>query len=174
MPFTGMSSNIRLPFVPLSQALFTLAKEKISDSWKVAVLTVVVDFLLILAIMLNLEYPWAVDPTNPLFKIFYMIEIHKPLSAAGYKFYLVVFYLLSAMLYVCIAICVWVAWCFKNDSFPFLWPIKFVRVVASLFFGMFYIAALNIFLVILECAPDHGVWAQHIWHVREFGNGGDG
>eukprot|EP00198_Chlamydomonas_reinhardtii_P011170 XP_001700507.1 predicted protein [Chlamydomonas reinhardtii] len=165
MPFTGMSSNIRLPFVPLSQALFTLAKEKISDSWKVAVLTVVVDFLLILAIMLNLEYPWAVDPTNPLFKIFYMIEIHKPLSAAGYKFYLVVFYLLSAMLYVCIAICVWVAWCFKNDSFPFLWPIKFVRVVASLFFGMFYIAALNIFLVILECAPDHGVWAQHIWHV---------
>ncbi len=130
-------------------------------------LTVVVDFLLILAIMLNLEYPWAVDPTNPLFKIFYMIEIHKPLSAAGYKFYLVVFYLLSAMLYVCIAICVWVAWCFKNDSFPFLWPIKFVRVVASLFFGMFYIAALNIFLVILECAPEHGVWVQHIWHVRK-------
>ncbi|PNW87648.1 hypothetical protein CHLRE_02g142166v5 [Chlamydomonas reinhardtii] len=154
--------------VALFGALFTLAKEKISDSWKVAVLTVVVDFLLILAIMLNLEYPWAVDPTNPLFKIFYMIEIHKPLSAAGYKFYLVVFYLLSAMLYVCIAICVWVAWCFKNDSFPFLWPIKFVRVVASLFFGMFYIAALNIFLVILECAPDHGVWAQHIWHVQCF------
>ncbi|KAG2422329.1 hypothetical protein HXX76_016114 [Chlamydomonas incerta] len=154
--------------VALFGALFTLAKEKISDSWKVAVLTVVVDFLLILAIMLNLEYPWAVDPTNPLFKIFYMIEIHKPLSAAGYKFYLVVFYLLSAMLYVCIAICVWVAWCFKNDSFPFLWPIKFVRVVASLFFGMFYIAALNIFLVILECAPDHGVWVQHIWHVQCF------
>ena len=44
--------------------LFTLAKEKYSDSWKVAVLTVIVDFLLIMAIMFNLEYPWAVDPHN--------------------------------------------------------------------------------------------------------------
>ncbi|KXZ48338.1 hypothetical protein GPECTOR_28g744 [Gonium pectorale] len=146
--------------------LFTLAKEKYSDSWKIAVLTVVVDFFLILAIMLNLEYPWAVDPHNPLFKFLWMLEIHKPLAAAGYKFYVVVFYILSAMLYVSVIICVWVAWCFKNDSFPFLWPIKFVRVVASLFFGMFYIAALNIYLVILECAPDHGVWKQHIWHVQ--------
>jgi hypothetical protein len=96
-----------------------------------------------------------------------MIEVHKPLSTAGYKFYVIVFYLLSAMLYVSVAICVWVAWCFKNDSFPYLWPIKFVRVVASLFFGMLYIAALNIFLVIIECAPEHGVWYQHVWHKRE-------
>ncbi|GLI68263.1 hypothetical protein VaNZ11_012618, partial [Volvox africanus] len=144
--------------------LFTLAKEKYSDSWKVAILTVIVDFLLILAIMFNLEYPWAVDPHSGIFKFFYMLEIHKPLSTAGYKFYVIVFYLLSAMLYVSVAICVWVAWCFKNDSFPYLWPIKFVRVVASLFFGMLYIAALNIFLVVIECAPEHGVWVQHIWH----------
>jgi hypothetical protein len=46
------------------QVLFTLAKENYNDSWKVAVLTVVVDFLLIMAIMFNLEYPWAVDPHN--------------------------------------------------------------------------------------------------------------
>ncbi len=59
------------------------------------------------------------------------------------------------------------AWCFRNDSFPYLWPIKFVRLVASLFFGMFYIAALNIFLVVIECAPYKGHWVQHIWHVRE-------
>lgn len=97
-----------------------------------------------------------------------MIEIHKPLSTLGYKGYTIVFYLLSAMLYLTVGICVWVAWCFKNDSFPYLWPIKFVRIVASLFFGMLYIAALNIFLVIIECAPDHGVWSQHIWHVRKY------
>ncbi|KAG2487286.1 hypothetical protein HYH03_014127 [Edaphochlamys debaryana] len=149
--------------------LFTLAKEKYSDSWKIAVLTVVVDFLLILAIMLNLEYPWVVDPKNALFKFFWMLELHKPLAGAGYKFYLVVFYILSGMLYLTVGICVWVAWCFKNDSFAFLWPIKFVRVVASLFFGMLYIMALNIFLVLLECAPEHGVWMQHLWHVECFG-----
>ncbi len=103
-------------------------------------------------------------PIPRLFKVFYMLEVHKPLSALGYKFYTIVFYILSAMLFISVAICVWVAWCFKNDSFAFLWPIKFVRVVASLFFGMFYIAALNIYLVMIECAPEHGTWYQHVWH----------
>lgn len=36
----------------------------------------------------------------------------------------------------------WVAWCFKNDNFPYLWPIKFVRVVVSFFFGTFYVRPL--------------------------------
>lgn len=41
------------------------AKEKFSESWKFAVITVVVDFTLILAIMMNLEYPWYTDPKLP-------------------------------------------------------------------------------------------------------------
>lgn len=87
----------------------------------------------------------------------------------GQAFYTVTFYLLVAMLFISVSICVWVAWCFKNDSFPFLWPIKFVRVVVSFFFGMFYIAALNIYLVMLECEPDKysGHWVHHVWHVGE-------
>ncbi len=48
-----------------AQTLFTLAKEKLNDSARMAVATVIVDFLLILAIFINLEYPWAVDPKNP-------------------------------------------------------------------------------------------------------------
>lgn len=69
-----------------------------------------------------------------------------------------------ALLYLCIGICVWVAWCFKEDNFPFLWPIKFVRVVASIFFGTFYIASLNIFLTTAECVPYGSHWVHHIWH----------
>lgn len=42
-------------------ALYTLAKEKFSDSAKVALLNVLVDFILIVVIFLHLEYPWAVD-----------------------------------------------------------------------------------------------------------------
>jgi hypothetical protein len=57
------------------------------------------------------------------------------------------------MLYLSVAICVWVAWCFKNDSFPFLWPIKFVRVVVSVFVGTLYIASINIFLTVAQCVP---------------------
>lgn len=90
------------------------------------------------------------------------------MAEQGYKFYTIAFYLMVAMLAVAVAVCVWVAWCFKNDSFPFLWPIKFVRVVVSFFFGMFYIAALNVYLVMLECMPVKGVWEHHAWHVREY------
>ena len=45
--------------------LYTLAKEKFSDSWKFAVGTVVVEFFLIVAIFINLEYPWDTDPHSP-------------------------------------------------------------------------------------------------------------
>lgn len=87
------------------------------------------------------------------------------LASFGYTAYLIVFYLLSGMLFVSVALCFWVAWCFKNDTFPFLWPIKFLRVVVSLFFGMLYIAALNIFLSNLECYDKYGngVWYHHMF-----------
>jgi hypothetical protein len=45
-------------------ALYTLAKEKFSDSAKVALLNVFVDFVLILVIFLHLEFPWAVNPDS--------------------------------------------------------------------------------------------------------------
>ena len=45
-------------------ALYTLAKEKFSDSAKVALLNVIVDFVLIVVIFLHLEYPWAVNPDS--------------------------------------------------------------------------------------------------------------
>jgi len=74
---------------------------------------------------------------------------------------------LTAMLFISVGTCAWVAWCFKNDSFPFLWPVKFVRVVVSVFFGTFYIAAINIFLTAAECVPYHGSLEHHIWHLGE-------
>ena len=43
-------------------ALFTLAKEKINDSAKVAIFSILVDFLLITLLFLMPEYPWAADP----------------------------------------------------------------------------------------------------------------
>lgn len=138
-------------------ALYTLAKEKVTDSPQVAMVNVIVDFVLILVIFLHLEYPWAVDASNTVFSVFFWLEIQRPLAARGLSFYQVIFYILCGMLYLSVGICVWVAWCFKNDSFPYLWPIKFVRIVASIFFGTFYIASINIFLTMAECVPPAGV-----------------
>ena len=74
--------------------------------------------------------------------------------------------------------CFWVACCFKADNFPFIWPIKFVRVVVSLFFGMFYIAVINVYLVMLQCGKDPvtGIWVHAEWGVGGCGRqtGGEG
>ena len=92
------------------------------------------------------------------------------LPPQGYRFYLIVFYVLVATLFTSTGICIWVGWCFKNDSFPFLWPIKVARIVVSLFVSMFYIASLNIFLIALQCKPEYddaGVkhWMHLIYHL---------
>lgn len=93
------------------------------------------------------------------------LEFHKPVSYQGYTFYLAIFYILCGTLFFSVALCVYVAWCFKNNNFPFVWPIKMLRIVISLFFGMFYIVSLNIFLTALECA-----YVQ--WPIADKGYGG--
>ncbi len=42
--------------------LYTLAKEKISDSASIAIASILIDFYLILCLFLTPHYPWAVDP----------------------------------------------------------------------------------------------------------------
>jgi hypothetical protein len=90
---------------------------------------------------------------------------HIAAAVQGYTFYLVIFYILVAVLFVSTAICIWVGWCFMNDSFPFLWPIKVARVVVSIFVSMFYIASLNIFLMACACKKEGGVWKHLVWHL---------
>jgi hypothetical protein len=86
----------------------------------------------------------------------------------GYTFYLAIFYILVAILFISVAICIWVGWCFMNDNFPFLWPIKVARVVVSLFVTMFYIASLNIFLTACTCWPKaDGKWEHMYFKLGE-------
>jgi len=134
--------------------LYTLAKEKINDSKKVAIITLVVDFLLVAVLFFSpLHFPWAVDPELWVYKLMWWLEFHKPISYQGYTFYLAIFYLVVGTLYASVALCVYTAWCFKNNNFPFVWPIKVLRIVISLFFGIFYIVSLNVFLTAVECNP---------------------
>jgi hypothetical protein len=69
---------------PLTTAVFgvlyTLAKEKISESRAVALLSLLVDFLLIGGILLLPEYPWALPAGHGLQKLVYYIEFHLPIA----------------------------------------------------------------------------------------------
>lgn len=42
----------------------------------------------------------------------------------GYGAYVALLYGMVTLLAVNIGLCVWVAWCFKEQKFPVVWPIK--------------------------------------------------
>ena len=42
----------------------------------------------------------------------------------SYSAYLALLYAAVALLVMNIGLCVWVAWCFKEQKFPVVWPIK--------------------------------------------------
>lgn len=46
-------------------ALYTLAKEKINDSARMAYLAIGVDFILILGLFMMPEFPWSIDEHSP-------------------------------------------------------------------------------------------------------------
>lgn len=42
----------------------------------------------------------------------------------SYGVYLILLYSMVVLLAVNVVLCVWVAWCFKEQKFPVVWPIK--------------------------------------------------
>ncbi|EFJ43613.1 hypothetical protein VOLCADRAFT_96265 [Volvox carteri f. nagariensis] len=62
----------------------------------------------------------------------------------GYGAYVALLYGMVALLAANIGLCVWVAWCFKEQKFPVVWPIKVLRFFTSVFFQAFDIASLNL------------------------------
>jgi hypothetical protein len=67
---------------------------------------VLVDFMFLIAIFINLEYPWVrAENSLWLYNVFYYIEIQKPLAErGGFQVYTAIFYILTAMLIVCVLV----------------------------------------------------------------------
>lgn len=66
--------------------------------------------------------------------------VHRCLPHAGYTFYLVVFFTFSTVLVASFALCVVVGHAFRSNSFPWVWPLRVLKVAVSLFFEIFYIS----------------------------------
>ena len=56
------------------------------------------------------------------------------MSARGLTFFLVCLYIFVSLLLFTLALCVWVAWSFKNQKFDYVWPITFLRWFGVIFF----------------------------------------
>lgn len=82
---------------------------------------------------------------------FEWVELRGFFASAGWGAYQTIFWFWSAVFVCCIAICLYVCYCFRRDSFPYLWPVKVLRNILGLFFSIFYVTSLNFFLISLDC-----------------------
>ncbi|KAG2423145.1 hypothetical protein HXX76_015530 [Chlamydomonas incerta] len=89
---------------------------------------------------------WDIDPTGAAWSVISVLNFTW-LTHLGYGAYLALLYAAVALLVVNIGLCVWVAWCFKEQKFPVVWPIKVLRLFSSVFFQAFDVASLNLLQV---------------------------
>ncbi|GFR48517.1 hypothetical protein Agub_g10412 [Astrephomene gubernaculifera] len=131
--------------------LYTLAKEKLDTSKRFAFARLVLDFLQCFILIVNPAYGWSIDEKAWYWKTIKWVHFSNPIIAKGYHFFVSILYSLASALAVSIVLCIWVGWCFKNDRFPYVWPIKMLRIVVATFFVVFYVGSLAIFMVALSC-----------------------
>jgi hypothetical protein len=146
-----MQCNSVLNQTALFGVLYTMAKEKFDSSSRLAVLKIILDFIQFFLLVVRPSYGWDIDQSSWLWKAISWVTFVDPLLQKGYDFYIGVQLTIAALLLLSILLCIWVGYCFKNDHFPYLWPIQILRVVVATFVVVFYIASLSIFMVALNC-----------------------
>lgn len=130
---------------------FTVSREKKPNvALKWALLYMFVDFLQVLSFFLNREIGWAWQ-LDVVWNILAYFTIKNPILSLGYGFFLACFGCLAAALIVSLVVCGFVGYLFKTNSFPYVWPIKFVRLFFTFLVGVFYISSLKVFLFSLAC-----------------------
>ncbi|KXZ45667.1 hypothetical protein GPECTOR_52g65 [Gonium pectorale] len=67
--------------------------------------------------------PWRIDAKGAAWLVVGVLNFNW-LSDLGYGAYLALLYAMVVLLAVNVAMCVWVAWCFKEQKFPVIWPVK--------------------------------------------------
>ncbi|GFR41359.1 hypothetical protein Agub_g2042 [Astrephomene gubernaculifera] len=80
-----------------------------------------------------------------------MLQFEDFIRPRGYSFLLAALYLVIALLLVAVALSSWVAWCFQHRNFPFVWPIKLLRVYANIFFHVLDVATLTLLQLPFDC-----------------------
>ncbi|KAI7846027.1 hypothetical protein COHA_000564 [Chlorella ohadii] len=137
--------------------LYTLSKEKFSEGWRWVLTTMIVDYLQLAVFFIGNNFMWTMNFRAWQWKwlswvcFTNMFPQHTGLGNGNYTFYQVVFYTLTVILVASFVLCVFVGHNFKTNSFPWLWPIKVLKVAVSFFFEVFYISSLGIFIVSLDC-----------------------
>ncbi|KAG2435420.1 hypothetical protein HYH02_011920 [Chlamydomonas schloesseri] len=133
--------------------LFTLSKEnsetRIRIRW--VLLKILLDgWQLFATVIQPAKQGWDINPDGAAWSVVSVLNFTW-LADLSYSAYLALLYSAVALLVVNIGLCVWVAWCFKEQKFPVVWPIKVLRVFSSIFFQAFDVASLNLLQLGFSC-----------------------
>ncbi|KAG2435423.1 hypothetical protein HYH02_011923 [Chlamydomonas schloesseri] len=133
--------------------LFTLSKEnsetRIRIRW--VLLKILLDgWQLFATVIQPAKQGWDINPDGAAWSVVSVLNFTW-LGQLSYSAYLALLYSAVALLVVNIGLCVWVAWCFKEQKFPVVWPIKVLRLFSSVFFQAFDVASLNLLQLGISC-----------------------
>ncbi|GIL60368.1 hypothetical protein Vafri_14969 [Volvox africanus] len=132
--------------------LFTLSKEnsetRIVIRW--VLLKILLDGWQVFTTVIQPSQGWDIKEDGTAWRIVSVLGFGW-VADLGYGAYVALLYGMVALLAANIGLCVWVAWCFKEQKFPVVWPIKVLRFFTSIFFQAFDIASLNLLQVGITC-----------------------
>ncbi|GLC67718.1 hypothetical protein PLESTF_000598200 [Pleodorina starrii] len=132
--------------------LYILSKEKMNENLKFTVIKLMFDFTQLFALVVNPDHGWAVDSQSIYWQILTFSRWnHIVTELLGYKAYVAILYTMTGMLCCALALCVWIAYSYKNRSFAYTWPIYVLRLYATIHFGLFDIATLTLIQVSYDC-----------------------
>eukprot|EP00198_Chlamydomonas_reinhardtii_P013356 XP_001702693.1 predicted protein [Chlamydomonas reinhardtii] len=132
--------------------LYILSKEKMNENLKFTIIKLMFDFTQLFALVVNPAHGWKVNSTSVYWQIVtfsrwnYIVE-----RFLGYNAYVAILYTMTGMLCSALALCVWIAYSYKNRSFAYTWPIHVLRIYATIHFGLFDIATLTLIQVSYDC-----------------------
>ncbi|EFJ45177.1 hypothetical protein VOLCADRAFT_94617 [Volvox carteri f. nagariensis] len=72
-------------------------------------------------------------------------------ASGPYGAYLALLYVMVGLLALHMGLCAWVAWCFQEQKFPVVWPLKALRLSSTVFFQTFDVAVLNLLQLGISC-----------------------
>ncbi|EFJ44861.1 hypothetical protein VOLCADRAFT_94889 [Volvox carteri f. nagariensis] len=147
--------------------LYVLSKEKMNENLKFTVIKLMFDFTQqhmcstgalknTIPACPNINSSLPPPPLHPALYSYWQILTFSRwnyivTNLLGYKAYVAILYTMTGMLCCSLALCVWIAYSYKNRSFAYTWPTYVLRLYATIHFGLFDIATLTLIQVSYDC-----------------------
>ncbi|GIL43455.1 hypothetical protein Vafri_932 [Volvox africanus] len=131
--------------------LFTIVKERYNTGVRFLLAKLAFDFFQLLTVVFTPGDGWAINQDLWLWKAIQVLQVEDVMRPRGYIIFLITLYTMIALLGVAVVLAVWVAWCFQHRNFPFVWPIKILRVYANIFFHILDVATLTLLQLPFDC-----------------------